>query len=125
MKIRIRENTLRFRLTQEEVATLRDGEALESRTEFGAAPEQQMVWRVQVGTGTELTYNAGITSLAIPRESWLEENLDGDDGMQSTVPLDGGREIHVTVERDYRCLAPRDPAEDAGSFPHPDQGVSC
>lgn len=125
MKIRIREQTVRFRLTQEEVERLRDGGQVESTLTFGPIPSQQLGWRLDVDTGdgttSQLHYDSGQTTLRIARpiaEPWLSD--DTAEGFTEEVTMPSGNVVTLTVQRDYACLVPRDPAEDAGAFPHPE-----
>ena len=41
-------------------------------------------------------------------------------------PLAGGGELRILVEKDFRCLTPREGEDESGMFPHPLQDIeSC
>ena len=121
MKIRIRANTLRFRLGQAEVERLREGYAVEETTTFG--PDSSMTWSVRVASPDEdpsIDSAPGLLSVTIPRREWLEDERV--EGFRTTIESAPGHEVSIAVERDWACMAPRDPAEDHDSFPNPGNG---
>jgi hypothetical protein len=42
-----------------------------------------------------------------------------EEGFSSQEAVAGAAPLRVTVEKDFACLKPRDPAEDRDAFPHP------
>ena len=46
--------------------------------------------------------------------------------ISGTQPLDGGEELRILVEKDFRCLTPREGEDESDMFPHPLQDMeSC
>jgi hypothetical protein len=122
MKIRIRANTVRFRLGKSEMEILRDGDAVVEMLSFG--PDSSIVWSVRVGAAdsdAEIESSTGVVRLTIPRLDWLED--ESVEGFSTTIESAPGYQVAVSVERDYACMSPRDPAEDLDSFPNP--AVGC
>ena len=121
MKIRIRANTVRFRLGQSEMGMLRDGDAVVEMLSFG--PQSSITWSVRVGPSDEdasIESAPGSVRLTIPRLDWLED--ESVEGYRATIESAPGYRVTVAVERDYACVAPRDAAEDRDSFPNPAVG---
>lgn len=126
MKLRIRGNSLRFRLTQEEVKELDAGGSVVESLGLGPLPQQQLTYSLHStvdGQSIALEYSSGTLRILLPSqmcEGWMDSDLVG---FREDVPVEGGEPVTVLVEKDFACLTPRDPVEDAGAFPNP--GDSC
>ena len=121
MKIRIKGNTLRLRLTQTEVEKVSAGEIVEEKVPFGKG-QPTFRYTINVDNKTDkisATYLNHIINIGLPQkqaEQWastdqisLEENIHWEDGTT----------LQVLVEKDFQCLHKR-PAEDEGdNFPNP------
>jgi hypothetical protein len=119
MKLRIRDNTLRFRLTQSEVDALGRGTAVEATTRI--APGQAFTYRLEsAGDGQfSAAFSHGLLRVCAPAatvKGWAEGT---EEGFAGELPVAGEPPLKVTVEKDFACLKPRDPAEDRDAFPHP------
>ncbi len=56
-------------------------------------------------------------------EQWAGSEQVSIEGAQ---PLDGREELAILVEKDFRCLAPREGEDESDMFPHPLQDIeSC
>ncbi|GAB5536325.1 MAG: hypothetical protein Rubg2KO_25740 [Rubricoccaceae bacterium] len=117
MKLRIKGDSIRLRLTQTEVRQLAETGEVESA--------------MHVGTGTALTYGVcaadsrqlevawfrnGLT-LRVPR-TWIGPWADGDGvGFEGTQDAGDGRTLAILIEKDFDCLHKRPDEQDA--FPNP------
>ncbi|MCB0630856.1 MAG: hypothetical protein R2824_21685 [Saprospiraceae bacterium] len=127
MKIRIKGNTIRLRLSQTEVQLLgREAEVRESTT-FG--PDQTLNY-VLARSATELsvkaTFNNDEIRVILPDAMvlpWVEGDqvsLEADQDNQ----MAGG--LSILVEKDFRCLTDRVGEDEEDLFPHPKEGeVNC
>lgn len=103
MKIRIRENSIRFRLTKSEVATFAQTGVVQNNTNFGGAIfsyELKAEERKEIGASFE---NGKIT-MHIPTsiaQEWTTKEMVGFDNM---IQLDGGEELYLLLEKDFKCL---------------------
>ena len=120
MKLRIRDNSVRLRLSQSEVATLKDRGLVAARTSFPG--------------GRSLTYEiesspASVTPVAhfsdhrltvrLPETAvlaWASTEQVSLDGEQR---LDDGDILRILVEKDFQCLAPREGEDETDMYPHP------
>ena len=129
MKLRIRGNSIRLRLTQSEVARVGAGERLEEVLAFGPKPEQCLTYALEVADKADnitASYQAGRITLTLPlaaARTWSTTD---------TVTLDAEQLIHdgvvlrLLIEKDFACLTDRRGVEDADTFPHPLEGaVHC
>ena len=109
MKIRIKGNTIRFRVTRPEVAKLAEGAALRESMEFGAG--QRLVWILDRGAGFEAAFRDGMVTVRLPAsdvERWAAGDDEGIYGTSGT--------IDIAVEKDFACLGR---AADPDAFPNP------
>ncbi|MEM9401978.1 MAG: hypothetical protein AAGA44_05710 [Pseudomonadota bacterium] len=120
MKLRIRGNSLRLRLTRAEVEKIGLGETVFETTqlaggvEFGYTLEatQRPAVRATMA-GTQLTIHAPAAALA----DWA-----GGDDVALDSPCEDGT-APVLIEKDFACLTPRDGSDDNDTFPHPESGA--
>jgi len=121
MKLRIKGNTIRFRLTQGEVARLREGRSLRETTEF--APAQILAYALEPAAGIgglQAGFENGTVHVRLP-ESDVASWADGDAvGIYARTGV-----LDVAVEKDFQCLARTDSVEEADAFPNPHAGAKC
>ena len=128
MKLRIRKQTIRLRLSQPEVEKLGVGEVIEARLIFGPEDAQQFCYSVSVEDtqSVQVHYDAYGLRVSLPTDvarDWAESDLVS---LESAYPVDGAAALKILVEKDFRCLRPRDGDEDLNTFPHPREGeVAC
>lgn len=120
MKLRIRGNTLRLRLTRSEVDHIGRGEVVEEVTPFPDGSE--FCYRLVPGHSEE----AGQTSndvghtitIEVPKgraASWAESD---EVGFSGDVPFEVGP-LAILIEKDFSCLTPREGEEEIDTFPNP------
>ncbi|MDZ7645519.1 MAG: hypothetical protein U5K76_15655 [Woeseiaceae bacterium] len=121
MKLRIRGNSLRLRLTRGEVTTMRaDGEVGE-RIEFpdGAALGYRLQARGDADAIRAELRESAIT-VVVPTADirrWADTDAVS---LQADVGLTGGESLRVLIEKDFACLADRPDEDDSDAFPHPE-----
>jgi hypothetical protein len=128
MKLRIRKNSIRFRLTQSEVVQFGDSGYIEEAIEFGS------------GTAQRLTYALIATVEAAENDiaSKFEDNkitifvpsrqarqwVDSDQiGIETDQNIGNDRALKILIEKDFACLAPRAGEDDNDAFPNPNSAV--
>jgi hypothetical protein len=109
MKLRIQGNSLRFRLTQTEVACLHDSGRVEAAVRFPAGRDLRYAIECSPDAAeVSVDYACNSISVLLPRAvatAWAES---------SQVSIVGSRHlsVQVLVEKDFQCLhkpAERDP----------------
>lgn len=118
MKLRTRGNSIRLRLAQADLATLLEHGAVEERVEFPdgnvlgyrleSTPKQEPAAAYANGTVIVRFPKAAIDAWADPAEVALSAACEIGSGV-----------LHVLVEKDYRCLSPREGDDEKGLFPNP------
>ncbi len=120
MKLRLRHNSVRLRLTQGEVAQLRDTGVVEEYIEFAEA--QRFTYRIRSGvefSALACEYRGGDLSLSVPRTMVIAWADSPQVGMVADGPL------RIAIEKDFRCLDTSHPEENADTFPNPLEGKAC
>ena len=129
MKLRIRDNSVRFRLERGEVDTLRDESRVAASTCFAEGIE--FVYAVESDAGCNspaavFAANAIVVRLpAAAVRKWADSEQVSIEGAQ--VAPDNST-LAILVEKDFACLAPREGEDESDMFPHPqadDPSVSC
>lgn len=126
MKLRIRDNTIRLRLTQPEVTRFARTGRVEARTRFGPGVHEVLTYALERDPEAPALYarwQGGSVTVYLPAETadaWASTGVvDGPVGCEGTQDIGGGDLLLLLVEKDFACLDDRDPAEDAGAYPNP------
>jgi hypothetical protein len=128
MKLRIKGNSVRLRLTQSEVATFKATGRVEDNVSFGTEPGHRLVYALESSRDQKsigVVYEDNSITVLVPDRTatdWVETDQVGIDGEQ---PLGHGETVNLLVEKDFACLAPRAGEEEKDAYPHPMEGVSC
>jgi hypothetical protein len=122
VKLRIRGNSLRLRVTRGEVDALAAGRAVEERVAFPGGAT--LVYRLAVGTDPErfaATFAGGTLEVALPAlaaRRWFEP---AEVGVRGELPLADGTTLSLLVEKDFPCLTERPGEDDSDAFPWPER----
>lgn len=122
MKLRIQDNSIRFRLTRSEVDQLdRDGSVIATTSFPGGGSLEYAVESSPDADRPSAGFFAERIQVRIPRpvvQHWAGSEEISITGHQ---PLAQG-ELAILVEKDFACLTPREGEDEADMFPHPLQG---
>ena len=124
MKLRIRGNFLRLRLTKSEVARIGEGGAVEETVEFGGEPAQRLIYAIKVKNNIEnstAVFDAGCITVFIPKDQAEKFAGTNQIGIEAEKPINGEKTLRILIEKDFSCLEPRAGEEDADTFAHPFQ----
>ncbi len=105
MKLRIKGNTIRLRLTKPEVEQFQKKGYLEEVTDFGARQFTYAVNRLRDAVEMTADFADGILIVHVPGDAadeWF--NDDTRVGIESTTDLDGIRTLFIAVEKDFKCV---------------------
>lgn len=119
MKLRIKGDSLRLRLTQGEVRSLEEQGTVSDAIQFG--PQSRLEYRVRRDgaiDGLTAKYQAGVIEVCVPEAmalQWCRSDL---------ITLECTRrgatgELRILVEKDFTCLVPRSGEDESDHFPHP------
>ena len=127
MKLRIKGNSLRLRVTPSEVKQLLRNGVIREHVQLTANPGDRLTYAViscLSGAATTVAYQSGNITVSVPQGD-LERWADGDDvGVYADVALGDDRMLSVTIEKDFACLD-RSDAENEDTFANPSLAAAC
>jgi len=123
MKLRIRGNSVRIRVSQPEFAEITSGVLVEDSTEFG--PGSRLSYRVEVVADGAISasYEGDCVKVMLPRAAIDRWQRPEEVAIEAEKPVGDGRRLKILVEKDFACLAPRvgEEEDDEDLFPNPGQ----
>lgn len=120
MKLRIRGNSIRLRLTKSEVDRINEFGSVEERVEFGNGMSQ-FYYRLESDNAIEklsARFENGRLSVAIPPAAaaeWKNSDMVGIEALQS---IGDEAFLRILVEKDFTCQKVRDGEDDSDAFPN-------
>ena len=112
MKLRLHAGSLRLRLSQSEIAVLKNTGKVEEAIAF--APGNQLHYTIETGSKeTGATLNGVHIVVTLPTavaKQWIESDQTGIEASTGTLKL--------LIEKDFQCLH-REPEPGEDSFPNP------
>lgn len=119
MKLRIRGNSLRIRVSQTELEQIsRDGAAFDV-IHFDAATRLEYGVEVHADRPLGARFSGAGIRVTVPAdevERWLAPDQVSIAGEQA---LASGGALKILIEKDFTCLAPREGEDDSDLFPNP------
>ncbi|HEX2683143.1 MAG TPA: hypothetical protein VHL77_04390 [Ferruginibacter sp.] len=104
MKLRIKGNSLRIRLTKTEVSTLANTGHLEEQTVFPSNTFKYVLQKVDDGTELSATFTNDTITMYVPASfvnSWPGNEVVG---INTNMPLPGTGSLYLLLEKDFICL---------------------
>jgi hypothetical protein len=126
MKLRIKGNSLRLRISPSEMKQLLQSGRVEETIYFGVEDGARLTYALEHSALAEaitVRYRPQeVTVLISSREArdWAE---GPGVGLYGTT-VSGHGPLELSIEKDFACLD-KEQAENADTFPHPKQGVVC
>lgn len=123
MKLRIKGNSIRLRLSQSEVSDFEKSGSIEERTIFPSG--SALVYTLARGDHDEFQVELAGSNviISVPHDiasKWCQGN---EVGMDSFIPLTDDQTLRVLIEKDFACLTDRDHEDESDNFPNPN--VTC
>jgi len=117
MKIRIRGDSLRLRLSQSDVGVLdREGSVADALHFPGGSSLGCVLVSDARAAELDAAFDERTIRVTIPA-SWARKLIDTDEvGVQGERELPGGGALTVLIEKDFRCLVPRAGEDDGDGF---------
>ena len=120
MKLRLRENSIRLRLLQNEIKSLGDNGFVSETITF--APSQKLIYTLKISEAANeifARFSDGEITVEIPvktAENWIETDLIG---LEKEQEIDGEKNIKILIEKDFVCTERPFDADNKNAFPHP------
>ena len=118
MKIRIKGNSIRFRLTQSEVKQLSETGLVSETTSFEQAAFAYEVRLEPKITALQAGFSKNTITLQVPNADGITWFTSDAVGFENTVVLANGNQLHLLLEKDFACL--ENTSEDqSDNYPNP------
>lgn len=123
MKLRIRENTLRLRLSKNEVLVLNETGIIVSETKF---PESVLKYTLEKSDDENISCHFEDNNIRIRASKHIVDNwIDSDQvGFEAEIDLENDSKLHILVEKDFNCLTVRPGEDELDMFPNPQTSYS-
>jgi hypothetical protein len=127
MKMRIKGNSLRLRVTRSELARLGAGECVVETSRLGPLPDSTLSYSVkseESAAEMTLSYQAGQIKVLVPAEEMHAWCGNDEVGIYALLNVGNGESLEVSVEKDYACLD-RSAEDNEDTFANPHAGKAC
>ncbi|MFN8165852.1 MAG: hypothetical protein U0X76_06695 [Bacteroidia bacterium] len=104
MKIRIKGNTVRIRLSKSEVSYFATHHAIEETTEFGNAVFRYGLHASDSHDNFSASFENNTITLLIPQkmaDHWTGSNQIG---FENEMEIGNGKKLYLLLEKDFKCL---------------------
>jgi hypothetical protein len=121
VKIRIKDNSIRLRLTRGEVDTMRDSGVVISNTAFpGGRKLNYALESSPASVNPAAFYSENEIRIRLPETVVLAWTSTEQVSIEGEQILDDGEKLSILVEKDFACLAPRPGEDESDMFANPD-----
>ena len=123
MKLRVRDNSIRLRLTRSEVDLVRTDGLVRGRVPFAGRNSFDYILESSPATvKPEAHISNNVLTVRIPETEILSWANSNEVSISASQILDGGDQLSILVEKDFACLAPREGEDETDMYPHPEAG---
>jgi uncharacterized protein DUF7009 len=126
MKLRIKGNSLRLRITPSELTRLLDRGRIEETVYFASDPDARLTYALeQIPDADRITvrYTPGEVTVLVSSSAAQCWAGGRDPGLYGQAMTDHGI-LELALERDFACLDKSD-KDNLDTFPNPKQGAAC
>ncbi|MDF0707627.1 DUF7009 family protein [Flagellimonas okinawensis] len=118
MKIRIKGNSIRFRLTQSEVKQLCETGSITETTQFCDNIFHYQVKLIPSLKHLKASYSNNNILMMVPEDDGRNWHHEDTVGFEQEMELNDGKKLHLLLEKDFTCLENR--VEDqSDNYPNP------
>ncbi len=116
MKLRIKGNTIRFRLTQTEVDSLDKG-GVEDKTQFPDG--NSLVYQIKSGEDFKVDFRNGVVSITVSVSDIKLWAATDKIEISNIVQLENNEQLEISIEKDFKCLTERPKEDESDMYPNP------
>ena len=120
MKLRIRGNSLRLRITRPELERLASTGKVSESVPFAAGDELRYEVCVDAAAkALSAAYRDNIISVALPLHDFRQWQREDQVSLRAIQATGAAGELSILVEKDFPCLTPRAGEDDSDAFANP------
>src|SRR5829696_1840631 len=119
MKLRIKGNSIRLRLSQREVSDFAQNARVEDSISFGNRQLTYALIKRNKAKEILASFENDRIEIGVPAavaDEWTQTVQTGFDAEQK---LSGGETLKILIEKDFACLTEREGEDETDAFPHP------
>ena len=123
MKLRIKDNSIRLRLTRSEVDVLRESGVVAAITGFPGG--RSLEYRVESSPAIvkpAAFFSDNTVTVRLPDAAVLAWATTEQVSLPGELVLDDGDTLQILVEKDFTCLTEREGEDESDMYPHPEAG---
>lgn len=127
MKLRIKENSLRFRVSRSDLARLMQIGKIEETIRFAPEPDATLTYALECSSAQKemsVRYRAQKVTVLLSLEDARRWSEGDEVGLYCACDFGDGEVLEIMVEKDFACLDGTD-AGNEDTFPNPNHGVVC
>ncbi len=126
MKLRIRGNSLRLRVTRPELEQLASGRPVTEGLSFAAGAQLRYELSVDAAaTALEASYVDDMIRVRIPAAEFRQWQREDQVSLRAAQATGASGELLLLVEKDFACLTPRAGEDESAAFAHPAGPKAC
>ncbi|WP_035354333.1 DUF7009 family protein [Edaphobacter aggregans] len=127
MKLRIKGDSLRLRVSRSELARLLGGERVEDTVHFAPIPDARLTYALESASQADpvrIQYEPQNVTVFLSEEQAEFWAKDSEVGIYTSINIGPARSLEIIVEKDFACLD-RSEEENADTFVNPLVGATC
>jgi hypothetical protein len=127
MKLRIKENSLRYRVSRSDLVRLMQSGRIEETIRFAPQPDATLTYALECPSAQKempVRYQVQKVTVLLSLEEARRLSEGDEVGLYYTCDFGDGEVLELVVEKDFACLKDTD-ADNEDAFPNPNHGVVC
>jgi hypothetical protein len=120
MKLRMKGNSVRVRITRGELAALNSAGEIAETTMF--SPARRLTWRLcreDTAACLHADFSSDVLTVRIPSRLLRQWNQPDVISLQDVQAVAPAQELSILLEKDFPCLTPRVGEDERDAFPRP------
>jgi hypothetical protein len=127
MKLRIKGNSLRLRVSRSEVVRLLNGDRVEETIHFAPQETAKLTYALEQelsGSAPTVQYTEGDITVRIPADQATSWCLTDQVGIVESINVGTTGSLDLVIEKDFACLD-RSDEDNQDTFANPNAGATC
>jgi hypothetical protein len=127
MKLRIKGDSLRLRVSRSELERFLEGERVQETIHFGAAKEAKLTYALEISLQTapvRVRYESQTVTVLLSESHARNWGKPTEVGVYTIIAVDPEISLEVIIEKDFACLD-RGDEENEDTFDNPNAGATC
>jgi hypothetical protein len=124
MKLRIRGNSIRMRVSQGELREIAERGSVRETIEFGHGVGLTYALESDGSVREPIArYARNVIAVVLPAAAVQRWAASDEVAIEAEQALEGGESLRILVEKDFACLQPRPREDESDLFPNPQAGT--